>query len=313
MKYLLAVDGGGTKTQFSICGLDGTQLGTFFAGSSNYKSVGTEEVYHSFMDGIGQIEKELSISKEELVCSVWGISGCDSENDYKLLNEQIRRLGFSEEAYYLCNDGLLAYYAQALAPGMVIIAGTGSIILGINEQGEIRRAGGWGYNISDIGSGYWVGAEALKKTLLYCDNCCEYSPLFLEVREYFKAESFEELPYIITEMTDYFEIAKVAALVTKLSAQGEAVSRKILKKGAKVLAALAKSTYERLGFDGDTRFSIVFSGGALKNEEYQKLLKADLEKQISLKNVSFFTQKNAPVCGGIKLAQRIAQKGREGL
>lgn len=311
MEYLLAVDGGGTKTQFIICDLDGREKGTFFAGSSNYKSVGLDEVYNSFMDGIGQIERELCISKEEIGYSVWGISGCDSENDYRLLAEQIMRLGFLEKSFYLCNDGLLAYYAQALAPGMVIIAGTGSIILGMNEEGKIKRSGGWGYNISDIGSGYWIGVEALKKTLLYCDGCSEYSPLFQEVKAYFKANSFEELPYIITEVTDYFEIAKVAYLVTKLSAQGEAVSRKILKKGAKVLAALAKSTYERLGFDGDTRFSVVFSGGALQSEEYQNLLKADLEKQISLKNVSFFTQKNPPVCGGIKLAQSMAVRGGE--
>lgn len=309
MEYLLAVDGGGTKTQFSVCGLDGTQKGTFFAGSSNYKSVGMKEACNSLVDGLTQIEKELCISKKEIAYSVWGISGCDSENDSKLLSEQIKKLGFSEDKYYLCNDGLLAFYAQAPAPGMVVIAGTGSIILGINEQGQIKRSGGWGYNISDIGSGYWIGVEALKKTLLYCDNCCEYSPLFQAVREYFGAESFETLPYIITEVTDYFEIAKVAFLVTKLGADGEAVSRKILKKGAKVLAALSKSTYERLGFDGDTKFSIVFSGGALKNETYQNLLKADLEKQISLKNVGFFTQKKPPVYGGIKLAQKMVGGG----
>lgn len=309
MKYLLAVDGGGTKTQFSICHLDGTEIATFLTGSSNYKSVGIDEVYNNFIDGIEHIEKNLYISKEEIIYSVWGVSGCDCENDYIILSEQISKLGLSKDSYYVCNDGLLAFYAQALEPGMVIISGTGSIIVGVNENGDIHRSGGWGYNISDIGSGYWIGIEALKKLLLYCEGCFEHSDLFEEIRKYFNAKSFGELPYIITEVTDYFEIAKIANLVTKLSVDGDKLSIDILKNGANILACLAKRTYENLGFNNDTNFSIVFSGGVLKSDAYQNLLKFELGKQFCLTNVKFFTQKNPPVLGGITLAQKIINRG----
>lgn len=65
---------------------------------------------------------------------------------------------------------------------MVVIAGTGSIILGIDRDGNYKQASGWGYNISDIGSGYWIGAKALEATLLYCDGCGSYSPFFDRIR-----------------------------------------------------------------------------------------------------------------------------------
>lgn len=310
MTYLLSVDGGGTKTQFCICDLEGNQKAMYFAGSSNYKSVGVKEAYSSFQEGMKQIKEGMGISGQDIAYSVWGISGCDSDNDYGVIAEQVARLGFAKEQFYLCNDALLAYYAQAYAPGIVIIAGTGSIVLGVNERGEIHRCGGWGYNISDMGSGYWIGSEAVKHTLLYCDGCLEYSPLFDAVRDFFEAEDFESLPYIVTEITDYFEMAKAAQVVVELSKKGEALSRKILMDGAKSLAQLVKSVYGRLGFHENTKFSIVLSGGVLKSGEYQEIVKEALNRQIPLHGTSFFIQKNPPVWGGIQLARKALLKNR---
>src|SRR4029079_12280276 len=60
------------------------------------------------------------------------------------------------------NDALIALMAGAKeAPGIVIIAGTGSIVYGHNADGEAARAGGWGHMIGDEGSGYWIGRGAL--------------------------------------------------------------------------------------------------------------------------------------------------------
>lgn len=79
--------------------------------------------------------------------------------------DEILKIGINKEKIYLANDAVLAFYAQADSPGLVIVAGTGSIILGIKEDGEIYRVGGWGYNFSDLGSGYDIGRKLLKK---YC-------------------------------------------------------------------------------------------------------------------------------------------------
>lgn len=309
MGFLLSVDGGGTKTEFCLSDSAGNQKGTFFSGSSNYKSVGAETVYENLKNGFLQIEDAMGIGMTEIDFSVWGISGCDSDSDYKVLEDLISRLGFSKEQFFLCNDALLAFYAQAQEPGMVLISGTGSIVMGINEAGTIKRAGGWGYNLSDVGSGYWIGNEALKRTLLYCDGCYRYSSLYDEVREYFRADSFEALPYKLTEIRDYFETAKAAYLVTEESRKGDLVSQSILKEGAGVLADLAKSVYGQLEFDGQTCLTIVLSGGVLKSEEYQRHIKEALEERISLDRISFAVQKNEPVYGGIKLAMQLSDRG----
>src|SRR5512132_4032371 len=61
------------------------------------------------------------------------------------------------------HDAIAALYAgNPTGCGVVLIAGTGSIAYGRNEEGEEDRAGGWGYLIGDEGSGVWCGLEALR-------------------------------------------------------------------------------------------------------------------------------------------------------
>lgn len=309
--YILSVDGGGTKTEFCISDMEGHIKDSVIVGCSNYKSVGVEAVRESFQAGFELLEKK-GIRLGNLRYSVWGISGCDSEHDFSLIRAVLEGLGIDGETSYLCNDGILAFYAQAMEPGMVVIAGTGSIILGIGSDGEYKRASGWGYNISDIGSGYWIGAEALKHTLLYCDGCGGYSPFFDCIREYFKADSFERLPYVVTEVTDYYEIARLAELVTEEAGRGEEVTLEILRHGAEVIARLMGSIYRRMGFDSRMELNIVFSGGVLKSRIYQQLIKEELARQIPLEHVTFSIQKHAPVYGGIRLARRILGQGLQG-
>jgi N-acetylglucosamine kinase-like BadF-type ATPase len=55
-------------------------------------------------------------------------------------------------------------------PGMVQIAGTGSSTFGVNASGESWRAGGWGQLISDEGSGYWLGVQAMQTAVRAFDG-----------------------------------------------------------------------------------------------------------------------------------------------
>ncbi|WP_434796423.1 N-acetylglucosamine kinase [Terrisporobacter vanillatitrophus] len=174
MNYIVSVDGGGTKTQLTISDLSGNILGNNKTGSSNYKSVGIDVAYENLNMGLEEIYKDLNINKENIRMAVFGISGCDSQDDYEIILNIIKKTGLKEEQIYLYNDGVLAFYAQADEPGLVIISGTGSIVLGINSYGRILRSGGWGYNFSDLGSGYEIGRKALRETVMVVENIPYY-------------------------------------------------------------------------------------------------------------------------------------------
>lgn len=307
MKYLLAVDGGGTKTHFSLSDPNGVIIRNVQTGSTNYKSVGLGETYIQLHAGIKQLCEQQQITRDEITFTVFGMSGCDSRIDYNRISDIIKKLGFTAKNSILYNDAILAFYAQTQAPGIVIIAGTGSIVMGVDKAGRQERAGGWGYNISDIGSGYWIGIEAMKKTLLYCDGCHAYSPLFDDVREFWNCRSFAELPYIVTQSTDYFEIAKIANLVGRHADQQETVALGILQQGSTILGELALHTIKKLKLDKEPQIQIVLSGGTLRNGTYQQLLKEQLRRQFKADPLVFYNQVNEPSYGGIKQAMYLTE------
>lgn len=307
-KYLLSVDGGGTKTEFCISSIKDQTMKSYITGSTNFKSVGIAEARRNMKQGFDWLTKTQGIPPEDIIYAVFGISGCDSEKDNRIIKEEILKEDIPEGKCYLCNDGVLGFYAQAQGEGLVIIAGTGSIVIGIDKQGKSIRSGGWGYHFSDAGSGYWIGCEVLKETLLYCDGCREYSELFEEIRKYFHAENYEDLPYIITGLSNYLEIAKVAVVVVEMAEKGQEDAIGILRRGAGLLAVLAESTYRKCGFTKEQSIPIVFSGGVLKSRKYEEMLKEALAERMDVSGVEFHIQKNTPVYGGIRLAEQMIKR-----
>lgn len=301
MGYLLSVDGGGTKTEFCIYDTETKESYYYRAGRGNYKSAGIEELQETLLDGTDWMRRTFGTEPSKLLYAVFGMSGCDSREDYRIIQSTIMHAGFIPEKTYLCNDGELAFHAQAKAPGIVIIAGTGSIVIGIDKNGKSKRVGGWGYGFSDIGSGQWIGNEAIKYTLLYCDGCSPYSPLCDAIRELYGAKDFEEFPYCITQIQEYSEIAKSAAEVVRLAEAGCEEAIAILTEGAEILARQVASVCKKMAFSG-RELNIVCSGGVIASGYYRVLLEKKLREQIPDKNLSICQQKNTPSYGGIRLA-----------
>jgi len=306
MEYLLSVDGGGTKTEFCLSDMNGNILGTVTTGSGSFKASDLKQSSEQLRMGMAQLKEAYQVTSKDIVKAVFGMSGYDSKKDRAIIMDQILQLGFAEEQIYLCNDGVLAFYAQTPEPGIAVIAGTGSIVLGIDHKGDVRRSGGWGYHFSDIGSGYWMGCEILKRTLLYCDQCCDYDPIFTSVKDYFQVAEMKELPHKVTEIRNAYQIAGLSYEVVKAAEANNPLALEILKQGAAHLAVLATGMYQQLDIN-DEELKIVFSGGVLSVRIYEKLLKRSIMSKIN-KPIQFFAQKNRPSLGGIKLAERLLGK-----
>src|SRR2546426_12051867 len=104
----------------------------------------------------------------------------DGIRDYKVTGVQTCALPISLEA------------AFGRGPGVVVIAGTGSIAYGRNAAGQTARAGGWGFAISDEGSGYWIGRAAVASAMRSLDEEGK-SPLLDTILKTWKLESLDEL------------------------------------------------------------------------------------------------------------------------
>lgn len=309
--YLIAVDGGGTKTVFCAQNIQDFSKTYYYSGSTNYKSIGEATARENLINGLTNIFDELCLQKEQVRGIVLGLSGCDSEKDYRIYDRMLDTLDFDKRLLYICNDSELAFHAAGNAPGIVIICGTGSIALGIDASGNKSRSGGWGSRISDLGSGYWIGAQVIQQLLLYCDGCSEYKDIFDRIKDEYHIEAYDALPLVMMRLNDY-EIAAFAKTVVEYAEKGDAYSMDIIDGAVEHLSALANSVYKKLNFCNEESIDIVAAGSLFKSHFFKNKLEERLKTNDCMRNVRFFPVVTKPVDGGINIALKKYIKGNKG-
>jgi N-acetylglucosamine kinase-like BadF-type ATPase len=176
----------------------------------------------------------------------------------------MRRLGFKSHLLVV-NDALVALVAGVGSePGVVLIAGTGSIAYGVNPAGLAARAGGWGFVLGDEGSGYWIGRQALAAVVREADGRAAPTQLTPLVLEHFHLAKVDGL---VREVYDRglnrHAIAAIAGLVGKARDGGDVTSAEILNRASDELTRAASSVVSRLEMRG-LAFGTVLSGGMFR-------------------------------------------------
>ena len=165
MKLFLGVDGGQSSTTALIGDENGRVLGVGRAGPCNH--AGAAEGRSKFVHALGACVQDALAQASEAIrkatpdvseatadatrfeCACLGFSG-GPEDKEKLAREIV-----DAKQYAFTHDALIALSgAAAGGPGVVTIAGTGSIAFGRNSVGRTARAGGWGYTFGDDGGAF---------------------------------------------------------------------------------------------------------------------------------------------------------------
>jgi N-acetylglucosamine kinase-like BadF-type ATPase len=259
--YVLGIDAGGTKTVCLLADGAGTIIAEARGPGANLHAAGelaVEKVLHEVMESaIG--DRQITPSA---VCL--GIAGVDRDDEARTVRDIMRRFGYKSRAVVV-NDALIALVAGAGdAPGVVIIAGTGSIAYGRNAQGEAARAGGWGHMIGDEGSGYWIGREALSAVMRAADGRGPDTRLTADILEHFEVNDVSRLPRIVYDRAmPRMAVAVLGPLVQRVSGQGDAVATRILERAAEELVLSAGSVTARLEMRGEP-FTFYLSGGLFR-------------------------------------------------
>jgi N-acetylglucosamine kinase-like BadF-type ATPase len=256
--YVLGLDAGGTKT---VCLLadDRAQVVSRSRGAgANLQAAGeleVEKVLHTVMDE--------ALADRNIVPSAicLGIAGVDREDDAAVIVGIMRRIGYKAR-FRVVNDALIALVAGAGdEPGVVIIAGTGSIAYGRNARGEAARAGGWGYVLGDEGSGYWIGRHALRAVVRAADGRGRPTGLTPRILAHFEVTRPEALVREVYHRNlKPSAVAGIARHVQEACAENDAVAHAILDAGARELVASAGSVIRQLDM-ADESFPIFLAGG----------------------------------------------------
>jgi N-acetylglucosamine kinase-like BadF-type ATPase len=268
--HVLGIDAGGTKTVCLLADEHGQILSEGRGPGANLHVAGelaVEKVLHEVMEqAMDRAIGDGSIGDRPIVPAAicLGIAGVDREDEARTVRAIMRRIGYKARVLVL-NDALIALVAGARDdPGVVIIAGTGSIVYGRNAGGEAARAGGWGHMIGDEGSGYWIGRESLAAVMRAADGRGPATRLTHEILTHFNVDDESRLPRIVYDReVPRMSVAALGPIAQRVAEQGDAVAMRILEHAAEELVLAARSVATRLEMRGD-EFAFYLAGGVFR-------------------------------------------------
>jgi glucosamine kinase len=246
MAYYLGIDGGGTKTR-CVLGDEMTVLATAMSGGSNIVRLGETQAREALHTAIRQVCATANISPAQISAVCIGAAGADRPEIVAKIRAILTEL-ISETALpkiEVVGDMTIALEAACGAgPGVIAIAGTGSIAYGRDATGHTARAGGWGFAVSDEGSGHWIGRRAISAILSAHDQGLE-TTLSAMVLQAWKLNSLDELVQQANS-TPPPDFPRLFPIVLRAADEDDSVARSLLTDAGAKLGSLAAIVVHRL-------------------------------------------------------------------
>jgi N-acetylglucosamine kinase-like BadF-type ATPase len=254
------VDGGGTKTHAVIMDSGRHVLGEGIAGPSNPLRVGIASAAAAVREAIDRGCAAAKVRRNDLVAAEIGLAGARHEELRDRMRDALTSLGIGE--IEVVGDAEIALYgATDGEPGLVVIAGTGSICYGINSRGKRFCAGGWGPIAGDEGSGAWMARSALRAIARAVDGRGPRTLLTDAACSYFHVDAPEDLSTAIYAPTITNErLAGFGRDVVKAAQAKDPVARAIVADGGRELGLAAAAVIRALRLERE-RFQVAYVGG----------------------------------------------------
>jgi len=249
-QLFLGVDGGGTKTNIALINGAGDLVAEGSGGPSNPLRVGVETAVANIAKAIDAACDAGGVSRGDIVAATLGLAGTRRQD----IRERVRESFVSRfriRKTLVTTDAVIALYGTTLGKaGLVVIAGTGSICIGVNDEGEKFIAGGWGPVAGDEGGGRGIAGEALHAVAKASDGRGERTKLSDRAAEYFRASNVENLiGAIYAPQMDNSRIAGFARLVVETALEGDKIAVDIIKDAGRELGDAAVAVLQKLGLE----------------------------------------------------------------
>ena len=299
MPLYLGIDAGGTKTDCAVS--NGAELlGQATGASAKLARVGREKARENLQSVIRQACEAAKVVPGNVQHVCIGMAGASLAEAVQWAQQTIREL-IPDSTIYVAGDHVIAHRAAfGTSPGVLVISGTGSIAFGRNQAGETARAGGWGPSVSDEGSAFWVGREALAEALRSFD-LGRSNGLLSTIAGYWKVA-----PEEVIRMANASELRfpELAGPIVEAAEHGDAEARSIAERAGKALARLGSAVIHRLWPQGGI-VPVALSGGVLQGSALvRQAFKDEMKIQQPQAAVSFAYVR--PVLGALEIA---AQRG----
>ncbi len=263
-KYIVGLDGGGTKTAVTVADLRENILLTFQSGAINPNGEKIENVNRNLADIFAKL-KEVCGSMDNCAAVCIGSAGISNPTVEQVFVTAAEKAEYRGKLV-ITGDHQTAFYGALGKPlGAILIAGTGSICYGKNKFGREHRTGGFGHLIDDEGSGYAIGRDILSSVVRAFDGREEKTVLTDMVYHQLHCSNIEQLVgFIYDTGTNKRDIAALSPNLTLACAQKDKAALRIAEKCAEELKNLAVPVVEKLELQKE---SLALSGSILLKDD----------------------------------------------
>lgn len=325
MAYFLGIDGGGTRTTAWLADETGRVLARATAGPSNPLKVGfaaaQRELLRAARAAIARAipsqpdrglphqpgpttRKNLTIATSHnagLEAVVAGLAGVDRAQVHRPLLAWLRKAIPARHHLLTVDAALVLRAALGEAPGIIVIAGTGSIAYGQDEHGHTLRAGGWGIPFDDLGSGYDLGRKAVAVALQDYDG---RGPHTLLTRKICRGLGLQNITQVVLRPLPQERIAALFPLVLEAARRGDQAARILCWQAGMELADLAFTLIRQFGWRR-RHFRVFCAGGVFKSSGTIRTAFKDFVRSSSPR-AEVHLLRREPVEGALELARELA-------
>jgi N-acetylglucosamine kinase-like BadF-type ATPase len=199
----------------------------------------------------------------------------------------------------LTSDAITAFVGGSDAlPGVVVAAGTGCVALAADGTGQWCRADGLGYLLGDLGSGFWIGREALASALSRASGRSGSDELLRRAIDHFGPVA--ELVDRLSRSRDPVPlVAGFTLLVAEAARSGDPISQRIWTDAGRALAISACNAADGV-FPHASPVTVTLTGG-LASAEDLLLLPLDQTLQQRRPGTTVRARDQGPLQGAIDL------------
>ncbi len=302
-KWVIGLDGGGTKTLGVLVDEQGCVAGRAIAESSNYQVIGGEKLGLVISGLVKELMVHAGNPDAKATHLYAGLAGAGRPADREAIHQAIRQHNVAETITVDTDAAAALAGAFAGGPGIIVISGTGAICFGKSKDNMVYRCGGWGYLLGDEGSGYYIGQQAIIAALKDLDGRGQKTRLRQAIEEKYQVASVDLLiSAIYSGKMDRTEIAGLAPLVFEFFNKGDQAAVAIIETAGKEIGKIVAAVSKRMGLHGQP-VTVALIGSVFK----QRHILVPFMQQEALHTVSsvnFIDPQFEPAIGSAVLAMQ---------
>lgn len=303
--YFIGVDGGASKTRAVLFTDNGTTIASEIDKGSNL-SVNPEIAATRICKIINNLCTIADIPTDYIDAVGLGLAGSSAQDGRDIVFGKLDNIKLSQRTIIM-NDAEAAYILGCPGDfGILVTIGTGIICISRNSSGKSIRQAGKGHDQGDIGSGYWIGRQALlnltlNETSVLGDSDLEQiMSLFLK---HVNENEFQVAMKNLNESEDsIFIIAGLAECIIELAESGNDVALSILQQATHAASEYIIALTDELNYH-ERNIVLSGNGSIIRNDYYRKSLNDNL--RFNFQDIKWTFSSISPAYGAGILAAKI--------